>query len=118
MGDVFGMVGNMGEFTQLRNQALLDQDMGLGEYIWIYVLVYNSWLGHPPNQDYRRPVRGRAFRPPSEMRSCSGPDQQSRRGPGGSGPDRRGRLWENEAGRPGADRNAAFPSRTAVCPRI
>jgi len=50
-GDIFGMVGNMGRFTQLRNQALLDQGMGLGEYIWIYVLVYNSWKGHRPNQD-------------------------------------------------------------------
>ncbi len=50
-GDIFGMVGNMGRFTQLRNQALLDQGMGLGEYIWIYVLVYNSWKGHLPNQD-------------------------------------------------------------------
>lgn len=50
-GNIFGMVGNMGKFTQLRNQALLDQGMGLGEYIWIYVLVYNSWKGHLPNQD-------------------------------------------------------------------
>jgi len=50
-GDIFGMVGNIGRFTQLRNQALLDQGMGLGEYIWIYVLVYNSWKGHLPNQD-------------------------------------------------------------------
>jgi hypothetical protein len=50
-GDIFGMVGNLGRFTQLRNQALLDQGMGLGEYIWIYVLVYNSWKGHLPNQD-------------------------------------------------------------------
>jgi len=25
--------------------------MGLGEYIWIYTLTYNSWLGKPANQD-------------------------------------------------------------------
>ena len=51
MEDIFGMVGNMGRFTQLRNQALLDHGMSLGEYIWIYVLAYNSWLGHVPNVD-------------------------------------------------------------------
>ena len=51
MGDVFGMVGKIGRFTHLRNQALLDQGMSLGEYIWIYVLVYNSWQGHVPNHD-------------------------------------------------------------------
>jgi hypothetical protein len=50
-GELFGMVGNMGHFTHLRNQALLDQGMSLGEYIWIYVLVYNSWKGHLPNHD-------------------------------------------------------------------
>ena len=50
-GDIFGMVGNIGQFTQLRNQALLDHGMSLGEYIWIYVLVYNSWLGHVPSAD-------------------------------------------------------------------
>ncbi len=50
-GGIFGMVGNIGRFTQLRNQALLDHRMSLGEYIWIYVLVYNSWLGHVPGAD-------------------------------------------------------------------
>jgi len=50
-GGIFGMVGDMGRFTHLRNQALLDAGMGLGEYIWIYVLAYNSWLGNSPNVD-------------------------------------------------------------------
>ena len=51
-GKIFGMVQNIGRFTQLRNQALLGHGMSLGEYIWIYVLVYNSWLGHAPNVDF------------------------------------------------------------------
>lgn len=51
-GNIFGMVGNIGRFTELRNRALLDQGMSLGEYIWIYVLVYNSWQGHTPNRDF------------------------------------------------------------------
>ncbi len=50
-GGIFGMVGNMGRFTQLRNQALIDGGMGLGEYVWIYVLVYNSWLKNVSNVD-------------------------------------------------------------------
>ncbi len=50
-GNIFGMVGDMGRFIQLRNEALLEGGMGLGEYAWIYVLVYNSWLGNSPNVD-------------------------------------------------------------------
>jgi len=50
-GGIFGMVGNMGRFIELRNRALLEGGMGLGEYVWIYVLVYNSWMGNAPNVD-------------------------------------------------------------------
>ncbi len=35
------------EFSRARNQALLDHDMGLGEYTWIYWYTYTAWLGHP-----------------------------------------------------------------------
>ena len=52
MGKIFGLVGNMGRFQEQRNLALLEQGMSLGEYTWIYVLVYNSWLGQEPNQDF------------------------------------------------------------------
>lgn len=52
MGSVFGLIGNLGRFTEQRNLALIEQEMSLGEYAWIYVLVYNSWLGHEPNQDF------------------------------------------------------------------
>jgi hypothetical protein len=52
MGNVFGLIGNLGRYTEQRNLALLEQEMSLGEYIWIYVLVYNSWLGQEPNQDF------------------------------------------------------------------
>jgi len=51
-GNIFGMVGDIGRFTNLRNQALLESGMGLGEYIWIYVLVYNSWMGNVPNVEF------------------------------------------------------------------
>ena len=31
-----------------RNQALLDRDMGMAEYIYLYNLAYFSWLGKDP----------------------------------------------------------------------
>jgi hypothetical protein len=96
-GGLFGMVGNMGRFTQLRNQALLDQGMGLGEYIWIYVLVYNSWKGHLPNQEFdgqaeagmstsERKVMLRLVRNYAEALAEAGMNEKSV-------------LWEKEAGR-------------------
>ena len=57
-GNIFGMVGNIGRFTEQRNQALLDGGMSLGEYIWIYVLVYNSWQGQVPNRDFDGDAKG------------------------------------------------------------
>lgn len=60
MGDVFGLIGNMGRFTEQRNMALLENRMSLGEYAWIYVLVYNSWLGEEPNQDFEE-TDGRGY---------------------------------------------------------
>ena len=52
MGAAMGFAGAIGKHTEIRNRALLDQDMSMGEYVWIYVLVYNSWLGMPPNVDF------------------------------------------------------------------
>lgn len=46
-GSVLGLVGDIGKLNEARNRALLEQRMGLGEYTWIYVLAYHSWLGHP-----------------------------------------------------------------------
>lgn len=52
IGSVFGIAGDIGRHVEARNRALLAQDMGLGEYVWYYVLAYNSWLGHEPNQEF------------------------------------------------------------------
>jgi hypothetical protein len=46
-GSVLGLVGDIGKLNEVRNRALLEQRMGLGEYTWIYTLAYHSWLGHP-----------------------------------------------------------------------
>jgi hypothetical protein len=96
-GNIFGMVGNIGKFNELRNEALLGQGMGLGEYIWIYVLAYNSWKGHQPNQDIggesnhgfsgsERRVILRLVRNHAEALAAAGLTE-------------RALLWEKEAGR-------------------
>jgi len=42
------LVPQMAEFIRSRTQALLDQEMGMGEYYYLYVIVYYSWLGKSP----------------------------------------------------------------------
>jgi hypothetical protein len=42
-----GMAPRMLEFARARNEALLEVGMGIGEYTWIYWLLYHAWLGHP-----------------------------------------------------------------------
>lgn len=44
-----GLGAHIGSFFQQRNQALLDHQMGPGEYSYIYVLAYYSWLGQSPD---------------------------------------------------------------------
>jgi hypothetical protein len=43
-----GLIPQIGEFMKNRNQALLDRGMGMGEYYYIYVISFYSWLGHLP----------------------------------------------------------------------
>lgn len=43
----FGLANDIGAFAEARNQELLDRGMGIGEYAYIYVIAYHSWLGHP-----------------------------------------------------------------------
>lgn len=44
----FGIIPLIAEFYTKRNQALLDAEMGLGEYYFIYVVSYYCWLGKSP----------------------------------------------------------------------
>jgi hypothetical protein len=41
----------MGDFFTARNRALLEQDMGMGEYTYVYVLAYHVWLGHESDRE-------------------------------------------------------------------
>jgi len=38
----------LAQFETTRNESLLENDMGLGEYTWIYVIAYYSWLENRP----------------------------------------------------------------------
>ncbi|MFW6129305.1 MAG: hypothetical protein ACOC6P_03560 [Candidatus Aminicenantaceae bacterium] len=44
----FGLVPEIAEFYKNRNQALLEAGMGLGEYYYIYIISYYSWLKKSP----------------------------------------------------------------------
>jgi hypothetical protein len=41
---VFGLIPQLADYLKSRNQALLDEGMGMGEYYYIYSLVYFAWL--------------------------------------------------------------------------
>jgi hypothetical protein len=44
-----GLLGDVAHFLHQRNQAMLDAEIGLGEYYYIYTLAYYSWLGKSPD---------------------------------------------------------------------
>jgi len=41
-------VSTIGRLIEARNRALLDAEMGFGEYYYLYGTVYYAWLGHSP----------------------------------------------------------------------
>jgi hypothetical protein len=45
-----GVIPQISEFYKSRNSALLEAEMGMGEYYYIYVVAYYSWLGKIPEQ--------------------------------------------------------------------
>ncbi|ANM30719.1 hypothetical protein ABI59_15740 [Acidobacteria bacterium Mor1] len=47
-GAAFGMGGSMGDLFAARNEALVAQQMGFGEYGYIYCLAYYAMLGRDP----------------------------------------------------------------------
>lgn len=47
-GTVFGFPGDMIEFLAQRNEALLESEMALGEYFYLYAMAYYVWLDHLP----------------------------------------------------------------------
>jgi len=45
-----GLIPQIAGFFKTRNQALLNAEMGLGEYYYMYVVAYYSWLGKLPEE--------------------------------------------------------------------
>jgi hypothetical protein len=52
---------DFGDFVLARNDALIENEMGLGEYSWIYVTAYFSWLGNRPVRILERESGPRVF---------------------------------------------------------
>jgi len=50
IGDLAGMVQPISEYVDLRHRALIEREMGIGEYLYIYSIAYHSWLGHSPEE--------------------------------------------------------------------
>ncbi|MBN2430792.1 MAG: hypothetical protein JXQ27_04920 [Acidobacteria bacterium] len=48
IGDGAGILPGMFKYFKVRNQALLDYGMGRGEYAYLYMIIYYSWLGYSP----------------------------------------------------------------------
>jgi hypothetical protein len=47
--DVLGdLIDAMGTYIEARNRVLIQEKMGIGEYVYLYTLTYHSWLGHSP----------------------------------------------------------------------
>jgi hypothetical protein len=46
LGDLLTPIG---EHVAERNRILLERRMPLGEYLYLYLVAYHSWLGHPPD---------------------------------------------------------------------
>lgn len=46
IGSLAGLVNPIGEYVDRRNESLMEHDMPLGEYVYLYALAYYSWLGH------------------------------------------------------------------------
>jgi hypothetical protein len=49
--DVLGeLIDAMGSYVAARNGRLVEEKMGIGEYVYLYTLMYHSWLGHSPTE--------------------------------------------------------------------
>jgi hypothetical protein len=100
-GGIFGLVGKLGHFAQRRNEALVAAEMGLGEYAWLYTVIYNSWLKYPTNTsiDDRagRPLSGAERSRLREVTRLYGAALQA------AGRDAEGAAWLAEAARMAED---------------
>lgn len=95
MGSVFSVAGEIGALNNSRNNELLKVGMGLGEYTWIYILAYNSWLGHQPNTSFEGDEGGFSAGETEIMRQLILNHAQALEEVGRT---REANLWRDEAG--------------------
>ncbi len=48
LGALGDLIDGIGTYIQVRNRAMMERHMGVGEYVSLYTLTYHSWLGHSP----------------------------------------------------------------------
>lgn len=53
-----GAIPQLGDFQAARTRALLDAGIGPGEYVYIYVLAYHSWLQKSPGDGPEFRIQG------------------------------------------------------------
>ena len=58
IGQAFGMVPKLGRFQAERNHELLASGMSPGEYFYVYVLAYYTWLHKSPGDGPRFRIQG------------------------------------------------------------
>jgi len=61
LGVPFLVGRDFGGYITRRNKVLLANEMGMGEYTWIYVTTYHSWLGHRPARLFSTAKRPGAY---------------------------------------------------------
>lgn len=122
VGDLFGRVGRVirhvpslgfvfGEYVSDRNNALRDNQMGLGEYTWIYVTSYFGYLNQPPRRVLDEQNRKKVFEDRVYPEIASVIERHINAAGLGDGP------WVEELARLRADRNRV-PLRGALPPEL
>jgi hypothetical protein len=48
IGAGMGLLPGMAEYHSQRSRELLEAGMGMGEYVYLYAVIYYSWLGNSP----------------------------------------------------------------------
>lgn len=74
-----GLMNPAGEYLAVRNEKLLQENMSMGEYSWIYGLAYYSWLGHDVDAGPKLSIDGEARDIFEDSDSPFSPRQQYRR---------------------------------------
>lgn len=58
--EALGIGPAVSDFFGVRNKAMLDAGIGMGEYSYIYTVACYSWLGHSPSDRPRADIREKA----------------------------------------------------------